>query len=435
MDDQMINMKDLRNNFPVGQPKTNDQSRHLTSTGLFDKLSLELLHMTLEEMTISSLLMYKATNHANRLLVESWPPYHQLTRYGEDALRAMLMTRASDHFTTRQLLNTIHTEECCVCGEFAGFIYTLKCARCCYCCLANERQLLPITVKAAEEILGFDTINAHVPTIKTIERKHFWGQSYPLHNMNMVDYTTTAATSTTIPPDSHQTRPLPTILDKRARRSINNQNPTPFPILPDFRINALEAHPFRYLAFFRFPVLRRPKPSGPTNLEHGRYCLGCCLTHNILGLSTRYETRMYSHDTLPLHLKQCHFAQNLRRNMYEDPMAKVLGRLDFSRNMIAKQRRMGINGQGWESMSGLVLEQHPEHPKVEMHKMLQGNCAGEVEVVEEGEGGCGDEVYHESQAGWCVRGSRDLNMWRNVLEERRMAQRKKGWNFLGLDEL
>ena len=119
-DDRVIDERSLQRQIPLS---CDHQQAPLTGLGQLDKLSAEIVSMVVDKLDLQSLTNLKSVSRCASLFVKN-NLYHQMLRKeAPNTLRVYLATGLASWITPSDLVRVLHRQDCCFCGEFAGFIY------------------------------------------------------------------------------------------------------------------------------------------------------------------------------------------------------------------------------------------------------------------------------------------------------------------------
>ncbi|KAH0613084.1 uncharacterized protein H6S33_009464 [Morchella sextelata] len=128
--------------------------RASASLGALDTLPLELLHDIVHALPLSALSPLLSTSSSTHSLLLSDPLYRNLRAHAAHALHAYSATALGASITVAQLSAALCTERCAHCGEFGPFLWMLDCTRCCWACLTQHPDLLPLAPEEAMRLYG-----------------------------------------------------------------------------------------------------------------------------------------------------------------------------------------------------------------------------------------------------------------------------------------
>ena len=103
-------------------------------------LPLELVMKILLPLDLHSLFKFRQVSVGARRLVDSLPEYQMVARHGLTLFCAILRISFDRHFTVSDVYRAMRTEECALCGNFAGFILLWSRTRGCFQCLRKEPE-------------------------------------------------------------------------------------------------------------------------------------------------------------------------------------------------------------------------------------------------------------------------------------------------------
>ena len=159
MHDLSINLKTLEQNCPLTQTSSirspiGSNIADLQPLGQLDSLPLEVLQYVLQQLDLHTLTLMQSLNQRSKLLVNSLPQYRDVVAHAPNALRAMLSTGLASFFSKDVLCSTFRSRECFLCGSFGPLLYLLACRRCCWLCLAEASDALPVSREFAIHSFG-----------------------------------------------------------------------------------------------------------------------------------------------------------------------------------------------------------------------------------------------------------------------------------------
>ncbi|RPB10344.1 hypothetical protein P167DRAFT_576438, partial [Morchella conica CCBAS932] len=113
-----------------------------------------LLHDIIHALPLSALSPLLSTSSSTHALLLSDPLYRNLRAHAAHALHAYSATALGASITVAQLSKALCTESCAHCGEFGPFLWMLDCTRCCWACLTQHPDLLPVAPEEAMQLYG-----------------------------------------------------------------------------------------------------------------------------------------------------------------------------------------------------------------------------------------------------------------------------------------
>lgn len=375
-DNKVIDMGELQGRIPLGNPAHWVMPKLPTaSNGYFDRLSTELVHMTLCETVLCAMMNLRATNSHFRTIIEQWGPFRNVFLHGPRVFRAVIATKAM--WTAPQVVPVIFTQRCEFCGDYGTFLQLLKLQRCCFKCLTNDQRLAAVRPKYAVTTMGVSERDiSRIPKLTTIARQNFWGSNAGFDSMVVLDYTKALELSRL----NKRTPAIPTILRKRlcqeqraaakGARSADNDvvlNPiTQKPIRPNaltvkhtrtlhkLNLSAETTPPdcdmLRFFTAIHAPIVNPatintiPSSASSPILQAGGYCKGCRYYWNLHSSHNPLEHRYYTIPELQQHLATCYFAlcyynklypaNEIRQILLRDPQKKAIFPRDNSFELI-----------------------------------------------------------------------------------------------------
>lgn len=171
LSDAIINVDDLKKNCPLDNsrvPALGD-SRIPASLGKLEVLPLELVHEVILALDLQSLTVFRAVNSTARALVSSNPAYRNIVTHAPDVIRAYIATTLASSFNIAQLFDALCAQSCAQCNDFGGFLFLPNCTRCCWACLTQHPDLLPISAAHARVMFGLTKgATAKLPVMQSI---------------------------------------------------------------------------------------------------------------------------------------------------------------------------------------------------------------------------------------------------------------------------
>ena len=155
------------NNWPSQQ--TPPTRLPYSTMGALTRLPAELLGLVLSDLDIQSLYHFRAVNRLSRMTVDSLGQHKVIIEQAPNTLRAALSTGIARWISLRKLYETLCSNACVQCGDFAPFIYLLSCSRVCYLCLQEKDTFLPLTLSHAKDKYGLNAASSStLPSILTL---------------------------------------------------------------------------------------------------------------------------------------------------------------------------------------------------------------------------------------------------------------------------
>ncbi|KAM0427207.1 hypothetical protein ACHAPT_007635 [Fusarium lateritium] len=119
------------------------------SVGLLDHLPTELLHQTITQLDIRSLINFRLSNRRTAELVDSLPQFRAISTHAQNALRGILAIDTGRWITCATLYEKLCTSKCDFCGAHGGYLYLITCKRACFRCLSTHRSCHPLPLDTA----------------------------------------------------------------------------------------------------------------------------------------------------------------------------------------------------------------------------------------------------------------------------------------------
>ena len=352
IDGVAIDLRELHRRCPLNQNSvsTSSSQTHWKNTvstrpmgplGQLDKLPLETLQAIFALLDLQTLTDLRAVHRRAMQVVDSLPLYRQIYTHAPDVLRAMLSTKVARHFKLWSVSWELIHEDCYLCGAFGSFFFLPGCARCCWFCLTEHEDTLPISRAQAKE--SFELRNNALPEVEAIlslpgtygievrAGKRIRGRSTYNKRTWLVGLWAGRKAARKLHGDervveakmnsSRQSWTAAYMQEQRANRGHSHRRlvvPKP-PFYPYMRGRpAVGNEPRRFLTAVRMPVL--DTSTGRT--EWGVSCLGCSkgLTESLESYSDiddashRQCQRMYSKQGLLRHVKHCEYARKRWRD-------------------------------------------------------------------------------------------------------------------------
>jgi hypothetical protein len=129
---QLLKSKSTRNLYEA--PPRKASKTHRRSKALITRLPLEILHLILLDLDLTSMGMLRRVDTTSWHLVESLPAYRLLRKHAPNTLRLMDATGCSSHFPIHWIFTEFCHPWCRTCGEFGPYLYLPTVSRSCYKC-------------------------------------------------------------------------------------------------------------------------------------------------------------------------------------------------------------------------------------------------------------------------------------------------------------
>ncbi|OAQ83736.1 F-box domain-containing protein [Purpureocillium lilacinum] len=186
LDDHLLDEK-LPSARPILTINPDQPPAHAT-LGALDILPLELLDHVLAQLDLCTVISFRHINRRAAQLVEFSPTYRAISRHASNALCAALNIGCAQWVTCGALYGALCTWKCESCGDFAGYIYLVACARVCFLCFTSRRQYLPLRPSHARRKFGLSgqIVNA-LPHVRALPGV-YTPREKKLHRVVLVDY-------------------------------------------------------------------------------------------------------------------------------------------------------------------------------------------------------------------------------------------------------
>ncbi|PYH52113.1 F-box protein, partial [Aspergillus niger CBS 101883] len=139
--------------------------------GTLETLPLEVVHLTLIQLDMQSLIDFRRVNRRARQVADSVPQFRHILAQVPASIRASLGLETARYFSCQELYQTLGTAECESCGDFGGYLYLLTCRRVCFLCFTEKPDYLPLSRK--DVIRKFGLGSAHIallPRMRSLPR-------------------------------------------------------------------------------------------------------------------------------------------------------------------------------------------------------------------------------------------------------------------------
>lgn len=110
-----------------------------TSSGLLDRLPVELFYPICLQLDVLSLFRLRQANNSVREVLETQKEYQIVATHALDAFRALLRTQSASRVTLEDFYRLLCTRECSVCCEkYGNLVFLPTWYRCCSPCLRHQ---------------------------------------------------------------------------------------------------------------------------------------------------------------------------------------------------------------------------------------------------------------------------------------------------------
>ncbi|KIJ33034.1 hypothetical protein M422DRAFT_35637 [Sphaerobolus stellatus SS14] len=151
-------------------------TRSRSSCGRFDRLPTEIIQKIFSSLPLAQMTECRTLSSHLKTIIASEPVYFRLqTKTYSGFRRIMYLTGFSAYFTATQIYEVFCTPICSRCTSFGFFLYLPECVRCCWSCIKDNQDLLPVT--QSEAMAGFgitlgELKSSTIPTIRTLPGKY-----------------------------------------------------------------------------------------------------------------------------------------------------------------------------------------------------------------------------------------------------------------------
>ena len=169
-------------NFVNGITKTISPARPLTicrvsirsSLGLLDILPAELLFETLNCLDFQSLSRISCISFKGKAMVENLLAYSDMITHAPGVLAALGKTQLITYHSASLLRQTLRSNKCVSCSNFASTIFLPTCERVCVHCIHLNPSFWMITTATAKQCFSLtDTQLGRIPILRDV------GSEYP----------------------------------------------------------------------------------------------------------------------------------------------------------------------------------------------------------------------------------------------------------------
>ena len=148
-----IDVQELERKCPLDQTfaSTHLIDRPFGHFGQLESSPLEILQTIFLHLDLQTLTDLRSVNRRAMLAIDSLPTYRELYTHAPELIRVLLSTRLASHFDLSHLCKELRSEDCYFCGDFGAFLVVPGCRRCCWLCLGEAEDILPISRSQAKE--------------------------------------------------------------------------------------------------------------------------------------------------------------------------------------------------------------------------------------------------------------------------------------------
>ena len=124
------------------------------SLGNFRVLPCEIFDWVIKHSTMHTVSSLRAVNRRMRLLVDTTLPYKRIISNAPHVRATLERTGVAPHFTVEEVFWILTHGACRVCGELGLYLWIPDLERCCYNCLREEPDLMPMSERDARAAYG-----------------------------------------------------------------------------------------------------------------------------------------------------------------------------------------------------------------------------------------------------------------------------------------
>jgi hypothetical protein len=137
--------------------------------GDLDSLPFELFNKILRCSDLHAVSEFCSLNWRARALAISSYPYKLISQNAPHVVAALEKTGTASHFSVDDVLHALSTPSCHVCGKFGAYLWIPECIRCCFPCMQEAPELMPMSERAASAAFGLTKNElSRVPIMTTL---------------------------------------------------------------------------------------------------------------------------------------------------------------------------------------------------------------------------------------------------------------------------
>jgi len=122
--------------------------------GDLDLLPLELINKVLRRSDLRTVSTLRLLNRRARAVVDSSFPYKLILLHAPQVVAALEKTGVASHFSVDDVFRALSTPSCGVCGKFGTYLWIPECTRCCFLCVREAPELMPMSERDARDTFG-----------------------------------------------------------------------------------------------------------------------------------------------------------------------------------------------------------------------------------------------------------------------------------------
>ena len=440
-DDKVIDQRKLPHQVKIRPPLHWRPANQRTTFGRFHDIPNEVIFTIFEHSPLDMLMNLRITNSCAKYIVESWLPFRELMTSGADLARAAIAIEASEFLTVPRLVAVAYGDRCELCGNLGNFVQLVKCMRCCFHCLSNDRRLHcispglasdflsePVAEDSTVMVLGLRVARkslTKIPKVRTITQGSLWGLRQT-HREWALDYNATLQVTKRPKPTCH----LPSIL---MRRIVAGKERSCYSRIPPLsgRVYVGEGNNLRFKTAIYVPGMVK-KNSGLTPMScDGILCRGCRFFWGLHSLGRHHlEHTMYSSMEIRPHLKTCPYAK-----LTWDLVLKLITPNPVSGRVLIPLKQLLKKSKDFRYQRSVNFGEMPWQFciwfDVDHSKQVQQDS-------EKASTQYGDNLIEETQANWALvrpAGPLALDRYIGLWKSRKEECKKRKSSFPGLHEL
>ncbi|RDH33410.1 hypothetical protein BDQ94DRAFT_178881 [Aspergillus welwitschiae] len=274
--------------------------------GTLETLPLEVVHLTLIQLDMQSLIDFRRVNRRARQVADSVPQFRHILAQVPASIRASLGLETARYFSCQELYQTLCTAECESCGDFGGYLYLLTCRRVCFLCFTEKPDYLPLSRKVIIRKFGLGSAHiALLPRMRSLPGCYSPRELKCRRRETLFDHFAARQAGITLhgSPDETERHTSATVLERREayssrvslRRSATRRLRPP---RSEDSFDGYSSNPKRFMGIIRAPFLYGQEFSP----EWGFHCLACKLHHYCRPFHWR---RLYTSESFQGHISEC----------------------------------------------------------------------------------------------------------------------------------
>lgn len=293
--------------------------------GRLEILPYELLADVLAQLDLQSFFDFRRVNQRAMQAVSGVPQFKQILKHHLNVVRAVLATQVGSYFSCDQLLHTLRSPNCELCGDFAGYIYVLDCSRVCFLCFTEVIRYLPLPASQVCRKFGIDKSGLQrLPRLNSLSGNYSPNDKTCAKRLVLYDHDSACRAGIAL--HGSQAAMIQLASDslsrkmedyERRRLDVLSGVPGPKPRRPigaSAEYDGQSSNPHRFMAVVRAPWLS----STAVTPVSGFHCMGCRGESRARPLHFR---RKFTEETFQEHLRQCGSIRNAKHNSLALPPA------------------------------------------------------------------------------------------------------------------